>query len=231
MDVPLSARVLSNGVPLSGRTVNFQILSGSGILSLANVNSDSKGYVNTSVHLAALAADVQLSACVEPGDRPCQTYYLASVAPSLLKLDVVAGESQMVASGQSFQPVTYRVTNSAVPGDPVRAASVGFTVLIERPQKDAPVIWVGDGIIGRQRMPVILGSSQSTATSDGNGLVTLVPSTGGFIGPLVLQGTALAGTTSASFELQSFAVVQNGTHAHVGPDAPVRAGECNSPWF
>lgn len=208
LDVPLSTRVLSNGVPLTGRTVNFQIVSGSGTLSLANANSDSKGYANTSVHLVALAADVQLSACVEPGDRPCQTFYLTAVPVLSLIFEAVTGAAQMVTSGQAFQPVTFRVTTSSE--DAVRGASVGFYVLIERPRKDEPVVWLGDGIIGKQPAPVILGSTQSSVTSDASGLVSLTPSMGGFVGPLVLQGTVSVGTSVGSFTLQSFVVVQDG---------------------
>jgi hypothetical protein len=222
LDVPLSTRVLSNGVPLSGRTVNFQIVSGSGTLSAPNANSDTKGYANTSVHLVTLAADVQISACVEPGDRPCQTFYLTAVPVSSLVLEAVTGASQIVPSGQNFQPVTFRVTTSAVPGDAVRGANVGFYVLIERPCKDDPVIWLGEGIIGKQPAPVILGSTQSSSSSDANGIVSLAPSTAAFIGPLVLQGTVSVGTSTASFALQSLVVMQNGLRdgevtVHGGP--------------
>jgi hypothetical protein len=203
LDVPLSARVLSNGAPLSGKSVTFQIVSGSGTLNPATVNSDSMGYANTTLHVTTLAASLQVFACVEPGDKPCQSFYVNAMDGSLLSMQAVSGGSQRIAGGQSFQPVVFRVIDPA--GDVVRGAAVAFSVLISRPQRHAPVIWLGDGIIGRQPAPVILASTQSVAVSDGNGIVSLTPTTAGFAGPLILQGTASAGPSAASFQLETFA--------------------------
>jgi hypothetical protein len=126
----------------------------------------------------------------------------------MLRLEEVSGGSQFVGTGQGFQPVTFRVTDSSA--DPVRGATVAFQLVIGRPQQNAPVVWLGDGIIGRQPMPVILGSTQSAVISDGNGLASLQPSAGGFVGPLVFEGTATAGTISLPFQLQSFMTMQTG---------------------
>jgi len=228
IDVPITGRVLSYGVPMSGRSVKFQIVSGTGTLSKETVNSDSKGYVNTNLHLVSFSEEVDIVACVEPGDHPCETMVFAVVPPSMMRLETVSGISQMISSGQSFQPVSYRVTNTAVPGDPVRGASVLFQILIERPQKDTPVVWLGDGIIGQQPMPVILGSTSNTIVSDGYGMVSLTPSTSGFVGPLILAGTATAGVTSDVFQLESFAVVPgNRQRAEVSDSSCTKNGlEC-----
>lgn len=227
MDLPITGRVLSFGVPLSGRSVKFQIVSGTGTLSKETVSSDSKGFVNTTLHLVSFSEEVQVVACVEPGDHPCETMVFAVVPPSMLRLEEVSGISQVLASGQSFQPVTYRVTDTAVPGDPVRGASVLFQVLIERPQKDAPVVWLGDGVIGQQPMPVILGSSSNTVVSDGFGIVSLTPSTSGFVGPLILAGTTTAGVTSEVFQLETFAVAaENRPRAEVSDSACKTGREC-----
>ena len=213
LDVPLSARVLSNGTPLSGRSVTFRIVSGSGTVNQATVNSDSNGYANSTVHVVTVATGLQVAACVEPGDKPCQTFYLNVIDPSTWRLQAVSGGSQTIASGQSFQPVVFRVTDSAIPGNVVFGASVDFSVLFLRPEKNAPVVWLGDGIIGKQPAPVILGSTQSTVVSDGSGLVSLNPTTGGYAGPLILQGTAVAGQTATGFQLQTFAIMQPGFNA------------------
>src|SRR5262249_26290005 len=206
----------------------FQIVSGTGTLSKETVNSDSKGYVNTNLHLVSFSEEVDIVACVEPGDHPCETMVFAVVPPSMMRLETVSGISQLISSGQSFQPVSYRVTNTAVPGDPVRGASVLFQILIERPQKDTPVVWLGDGIIGHQPMPVILGSTSNTIVSDGYGMVSLTPSTSGFVGRLILAGTATAGVTSDVFQLESFAVVPgNRQRAEVSDSSCTKNGlEC-----
>jgi hypothetical protein len=215
LDVPLSARVLSSGVPVSGRSVTFRIVSGNGTLIPATANTDSSGYANTTLHVVNLAAALQVAACVEPGDKPCQTFYLNAIDPSIMRLQATSGGSQTITSGQSFQPVVFRVTDSAVPGDLVLGATVSFSVVLMRPQRNAPVVWLGDGIIGKQPAPVILGSTQNTVVSDRNGLVSLTPTTGGFLGPLILQGTALAGQTAVGFQLQSFGIVQASVRARV----------------
>src|SRR5262249_48119487 len=96
MDLPITGRVLSYGVPLSGRSVKFQIVSGTGTLSKETVNSDSKGFVNTTLHLVSFSEEVQVVACVEPGDHPCETMVFAVVPPSMLRLEEVSGTSQVL---------------------------------------------------------------------------------------------------------------------------------------
>lgn len=45
-------------------------------------------------------------------------------------------------------------------------------------------------------MPVILSVSQSTVSSDGNGLASVVPSSGGFGGPVEVDVAVTAGTAA-----------------------------------
>jgi hypothetical protein len=158
LDVPLTVRVLSNGTPLAGATVNYQLLKGSGTLSASTTVTDANGYSQTTLHLTTLTGDVTVSACVEPGDKPCQNFNAVAVALSSLKVEAVAGSRQVVPGGQAFQPLTVRVTDSATPPNPVRGADVRFESIIGRPPKNAPIVVVGDDIIGRNPMPVILGS-------------------------------------------------------------------------
>jgi hypothetical protein len=211
LDVPISGRVLANGVPLNGRTVNFQVVKGTGTLSAANANTDANGYANTTLHITGLASDVQVSACVQPGSSPCQTFYVTSVPSSQLMLEAVAGTSQVTPVGQNFQPVTVRVTDSAPVPDPVRGAAVVFESLIGRWNQGSPVQWtVGDIVITRTPMPVILASSQIAVSSDADGLATLTPSVGGVAGAVEIQGSATIGTSTLPFELQLFAVTPSG---------------------
>jgi len=82
--------------------------------------------------------------------------------------------------------------------------------MIVRPQKDEPVVWLGDGVVGHPRAPVILASTQNTVLSDGNGVASLTPSLSGFAGPLVVQGTASVGASSSAFSLESLAGMPGG---------------------
>ena len=113
----------------------------------------------------------------------------------------------MVGTGQALQPVSFRVVSA---GFPVQGASVSFATLIVRPQKDEPVVWLGDGTLAHAPAPVILASTQNTVLSDGNGVASLTPSTAGFAGPLIFQGTAFVGASSSTFLLESLAGMPGG---------------------
>jgi hypothetical protein len=203
VDVILTARVLSNGVPLAGQIVDYQFMKGSGTLSATTTTTDSNGYSTTTLTLSALAGDVQVSACVEPGDKPCQSFYATAVPASAFLLEPVAGSVQVVSTGQNFQPVTVRVTDSSTPPNPVRAADVIFESIIARPSRNAPILTTGESIITHNTMPVILSSSQASVPSDANGLATIQPSTGVFQGPTVIVGTTTAGTSTLQFALET----------------------------
>jgi hypothetical protein len=215
--VILTARVLSNGVPLGGKVVNYQLIKGSGTLSASTTTTDNNGYSVTTLTLSALAGDVQVSACVEPGDKPCQSFYATAVPASSLRLEPVAGSVQVVSTGQDFQPVIVRVTDSSTPPNPVRAASVIFESIVTRPSRGAPILTTGETIITHNAMPVILSSSQASVASDANGLATTQPSNGGLQGSTLIVGTTTSGTSALQFTLESLSPINPGTgRAHRG---------------
>jgi len=146
---------------------------------------------------------VQVSVCVEPGDAPCQTFYGTAVPASSLRLQAVAGDLQLMTVGPAFQPITVRVTDTSTPPDPVLGVSVLFQSLLGRTTNGAPIVSGGDTTITRDPMPIILGMSQAFVTSDANGLASIQPSTGGFLGALAILGTVTAGPGSLPFQLQS----------------------------
>jgi hypothetical protein len=78
-----------------------------------------------------------------------------------------------------------------------------FQSLLGRTNNDVPIMTGGDTAISRNPIPIILGMSQSSVTSDTNGLATIHPSTGGFQGALAIMGTVTAGSGSLPFQLQS----------------------------
>lgn len=200
LDVALTARVLSNGAPLKGRTVNYYLEKGSGKLSSGSANTDANGYATVNLHLTAMPSDVQVSACVQPGDNPCQTFYLTAVDPPLWKLEAVANSFQVVPVGQSFQPVKVQVTDTSTPANPVRGAPVTFNVVVYRP--DTPMQTDGEVIIGRHSSPVILSSSQVIVASDANGLASVTPPPSS--SPVEVEGSAvIASGASFSFWAES----------------------------
>jgi len=217
VNVILTARVLSNGAPLGGKVVNYQLIKGSGTLSASTTTTDNNGFSVTTLTLSALAGDVQVSACVEPGDKPCQSFYATAVPASSLRLEPVAGSVQVVSIGQNFQPVIVRVTDSSTPPNPVRAANVIFESIVTRPTRSAPILTTGDTIITHNAMPIILSSSQASVPSDANGLATTQPSNGGLQGSTLIVGTTTSGTSTLQFTLESLSPINPGTgRAHRG---------------
>jgi hypothetical protein len=175
-------------VPVGGGTVNYQILKGSGSLSSSGATSDLHGFGSTTLHLAALSGDVLVSACVAPGNKPCQNFSATAVPPSRFILQPVGGSVQVLSVGQNFQRVAVRVCDSAIPPHPVFNAIVTFQLLVSRLATDASPISIGGIVITRNPAPVIVSSSQVSVTSDAAGVATLQPSTGSTAGALV-QGT------------------------------------------
>ena len=204
VNLTLTARVLSNGVPLNGQTVNFYLTKGSGTLNPPSANTNGNGYASSVLQISAMNGDERVSVCVEPGDNPCQTFYGTAVPGSALQLQAVSGQVQFSGSGAGLQPIGMRVTDTAVPPDPVQGAAVVYQAVIGRSAGDAPIVPEGDGLFGPNSLPIILGSWQVPVASDGNGLIGVQPSTGGFIGDLAIEGTASAGVSSLPFLLQVF---------------------------
>ncbi len=217
VDVPFTARLLTNGVALSGQTLKWAIGIGSGSVNPASTITDGEGYARSSVHVSNFAADVQGTVCLAPGNNPCQTFYIVQVAPSVLKLQPVSGGLQAVRVGDAFQPVGVRVTNSATPPNTVMGARVTFQSMMFLPSSPSTVEGAGDSGVGQHPMKVLLGSSQTTPVSDANGMASLAPSMGGLARPLDIEIMATAGTaTPLHYELSVIPALAPATGASTG---------------
>jgi IPT/TIG domain-containing protein len=144
LTVPFTARLLGNGAPLGGQTLNWKVGIGTGTMSPASIVTDGDGYGRSTLRLTNLAGDVQGTVCLAPSNNPCQTFYVVPVASSVIKLQAVAGSLQTIVVGQSFQPIWVRAINSATPPNPVMGVSVTFQNMIFMPDADAPVEVSGD---------------------------------------------------------------------------------------
>jgi len=195
VSAPLTARVLSNGAPQKNATVNFTVVHGTGTLSAASAATNSSGYAAVTLSVTQFAALVQVSACVAPANTPCLSFYANPVPAAQQQLQLVAGAGQ-VSTGQAFQPVIVRVTDSATPPNPVLAAPVLFQTTVMRPGGAPPANGNGETNLTNPAMPVILSVSQSTVTTDINGLASIVPASGGFSPPLEVEVGVTAGTTA-----------------------------------
>ncbi|MGC2646375.1 MAG: IPT/TIG domain-containing protein [Candidatus Sulfotelmatobacter sp.] len=194
LSVPVTARVVSTGAPLAGVTVDFRIAQGIGSLSAASAVTNSTGYATVTLALTSFAANVQVVACVASGS-PCQTAYGNAVAASALNLQAVAGAAQVITAAP-FQPLTVRVTDSSTPPNSVLGAGVLFQSTVLRPPANDLAVTSGDTTVTQTGMPVILAASQSSTTSDANGLATFLPSVGSFSGILEVEIQVSAGTSA-----------------------------------
>jgi hypothetical protein len=203
-NLPLAARVLSNGSPQSGRTVNFRVLLGNATLSSSIGLTDANGYATTTVQIANMSGNVRANACVAPANTVCALLTLTQVAATNLKLRIVSGSAQMVGLGQPFQPVVVRVTDSSSPWNPVQGADIDFVMMIMRPDNDVFLDHDPEGAGGSHGMPVILGSSQVAVASDVSGLASVLPTAGSLPGMIEIEiiATAANGATQ-KFELES----------------------------
>jgi hypothetical protein len=207
--VPLTARALSNGAPRSNVKVSFTLVSGSAALSATSATTNSTGYATVNVTLSQFAALVQVSACV--GTSPCQPFYLNPVPLAQQNMQLVAGAGQIIA-GQPFQPVVVRITDSSSPPNPVMAASVAFQTTVARGTDYSGT--EGGTQPTNPVMPEILQVTQSVGMTDVNGLAALVPSSGGFIGPLEVDLTVMAGNRGfLDYPLLDLATIPGGSNA------------------
>jgi hypothetical protein len=200
--LPLTARLLSNGTPVVGSQVNYQIAQGVGALSAASAQTDGNGFASVNLQVNSASAGIQASVCAAPNNNPCQIFS-AFVAPlSSLQLKSVAGILQIVPSGQGFQPVVMRVTDGSTPPDPVLGASVLFQSYVGRVSKNQPIVWTGETGISQPAMPVILAAPRATIVSDVNGLASFAISSSGVSGDVAVVGSATVGNSGVSFEGQ-----------------------------
>ena len=193
--IPITARVLSNGSPLNNVQVNFSIVTGTGTLSAGSALTNSGGYAGVTLNVNQVLAALRVSACVAPSNSPCSLFY-ANVVPSAQQvLEPISGGGQ-ISTGQAFQPVIVRVTDSSSPPDAVMAAPVNFFMTVLRNGTGS------GGNDGNPVQPVILAVSQTNTNSDMNGLANIVPSASGFGAPVEVDVSVTAGDSALDYPLQ-----------------------------
>ena len=194
ISIPLTARALRDGAARNNVTINFTVNQGSATLSAPSAQTNSGGYATVNLSLTQLSAAVQVSACVAPAS-PCQSIYANPVAPAQQNLQPMAGAGQ-VSADEAFQPVVVRVTDSSSSPNPVIAAGVLFQTTVLRPGGGSPAGGNGETNPSNPVMPVILSVTQTNATTDLNGLASIVPSGGNFSPPVEVDVAITAGTNA-----------------------------------
>lgn len=200
--LPITARLMSNGVPVSGTTLNYQVTAGSGSLSAAGVQTDSTGKSSVNLQVSSLAASVRVTVCVAPANSPCQVLNATMVQTTSLQLQAVAGTLQVAGPGEIFQPLSVRVVDSSTPPHSVSGANVAFIAYIGRMPGNEPIVWAGQSTISQPAMPIILAESQLNVQSDANGIASFPISAAGISGNVAIVGSATLGNASVGFEAQ-----------------------------
>ena len=204
--VPLTVEALDLGVPMANVTVNFAIAKGTASLSSGSGTTNGLGFTTITATLANQSTNVQVTACVAPNNNPCQTFTLFSTPASSWALETVSGSSQIVVSGQSFQPLVMRVTDGSSAANPVMGVNVTFSTTLARVSSAlVGPIGVGSGV-ERDGTPVLLGSSQAQMASDQNGLASILPSASN-VGPCDVFIAVTAGPSMAQFQMESLAAI------------------------
>jgi hypothetical protein len=235
-NVPLTVEALNMGAPKSNVPINYAIMQGTASLTSVTANTNSGGLATVTAQLTNLTATVQVSACVAPRNSPCETFTLFATPASMWTMESVSGTTQVVPTGQSFLPLSMRVTDGSPAANPVTAATVTFVTTLERnpqgpggPQQgDAYQAGGTPGTMedGRPRptggMPIILGTSQTQVVTDANGLASIVPTVGS-LSPCDAYVTVTVGSAIAQFELESLDPIT------ATPGQPIRRGLTRSP--
>jgi hypothetical protein len=210
LSVPLSVEALNLGAPKPNVTINFVVTNGTATLSAASATTSALGFATVSANIANQNADVQVIACVAPNNAPCQTFTLFSTPASLWKLETVTGSSQFVLTGQAFQPLVMRVTDSSGADNPVMGVNVVFNTTLAQISVDSSPTGGQQGGEsaggGGGGMPVILGSSRVQVSTAVNGVASIVPSAGN-VGPCDVFIAVSAGSSTLQFQMESEAAM------------------------
>ena len=209
ISVPLTVEALDLGAPMANVTVNFALTRGTASLSAGSATTNVSGFATITANLTNLSANVQVSACVAPNNAPCQTFTLFSTPTSLWTLETVSGSSQVLLTGQSFQPLVMRVTDGSAAANPVMGVNVTFATTLARVSPDQGGQQEGDPVAGGDGMPVLLGSSQVQVVSAQDGTAFIVPSAGN-VGPCDVFITVSAGQSTAQLQMESLAAIVTG---------------------
>jgi hypothetical protein len=181
-NVPLSAAV--NGAPAANTPVVWTMSSGlTGAASSGSTNSAGMVTFAVTANNIAGGSTNTLTGCA--WTSVCATWTVYGVDASLWTLSVAGGAGQSVVSSATLGAVTLHVTDGA--GHSVQGATVNLYQTDDAWEGPCPTQ-------GACPAAPVLATSQTTAVSDANGLVTLQPLQQPGV-PQVVNIAASAGTT------------------------------------
>lgn len=176
LSMPVSVRVLANGSPVAGQTVNFSLgtspSSGTATLAAPSVATNAQGDAVNQVNVSALGSSFVLLICVA-GGSPCTTMNMNAVMPASQQVQVVQGGAQLLTSGQAPVPLILRVTDGNDSTRPVRGATVTAATSVFARLRDSDCNLQNSDCHPATARPI--ATAFTTLSSDENGLVILTP--------------------------------------------------------
>ncbi|MDW5264709.1 MULTISPECIES: IPT/TIG domain-containing protein [Acidobacteriaceae] len=155
-----------NSASTVGVVVNWQAVSGGIILSPGQSQVNGLGVAETQVSIGPLTAGEQATASACAWTTVCATIAAQGVDPADWRIEVVSGAGQSVGAADVLAPVLVRVTDAV--GNAVAGAVVEIHQTIDAWQGPCPDR-------GRCPVPPDESAQVSSAISDANGLVTVLP--------------------------------------------------------
>ncbi len=155
------AGAFATGIAVTWSAVGAGLAFPSGTLS----TSDGNGLASIAVNAGPLAAAATATGAACAWSAVCAGFTAIGVDPSLWTPAAIEGASQSVASSSNLQPVVFQVTDGS--GDPVVGAPIAVFQTVTS--------WVVCPSTGRCPAAETYQTGQTSAVSDGNGLVVVTP--------------------------------------------------------
>src|SRR5205823_14158574 len=115
--IALPVRLLTSGTGQSGHTITYSITSGTGSLGSTSATTDANGAATVNLSVSSFVSSVSVNACTS--GAACTRFAIVPMAAGALVLQTISGDAQMIAVGQSFQPIVLRVTDTSSPQIPM----------------------------------------------------------------------------------------------------------------
>ena len=182
-----------NAASTAGVAVNWQVTSGTMLLSPTQSQADAQGMAQTVATTGPLAAGAQATASACAWTTVCATLAAQGVDPGDWRIEIVSGAGQSVGAADNLAPVTFRVIDTAA--HPIAGAVVQIHQSIDGWQMPCPDR-------GRCPVPPDDGSQVSSVISDANGIVSISPMQIAGVAEVTNIVAATGGQGFASLSLQ-----------------------------
>jgi hypothetical protein len=179
--------VTDNSASAVGVGVNWQTVSGPIVFSVSQSQTNGQGVAQSLATIGPLADGGEATATGCAWTTVCAGFTAQGVAASDLRLVIAGGAGQVVDADGSLGPVRLLVTDTA--SHPVAGAVVTIYQTVNGWEMACPVA-------GRCPVAPVYASSMLSASSDANGVVTVVPQQ--------LSGVAEVTNIAASAGTQGF---------------------------